>query len=80
MVMTGLNCGPLIRLCRNGGRRRGDPRVTTTRGYAGRTGRPLAGCPILHILPGTGDGPATALTALTIVMPPPIRFLDGNVR
>jgi len=78
--MAGLKGGTLVRLCSDGRMRRGDPRVATSRGSAGRTGRPLTGSPMLHILPGAGDGPATALTALTIIMSPPIRFLDGDVR
>jgi len=62
--MAGLKDGTLIRLCSDGRRRRGDPRVATSWGCAGRVGHPLAGSPMLHILPGVGDGPATALTVV----------------
>jgi len=66
--MAGLKSVTLLRLCGDGRRKRGDTRVATSGECTGRTGRPLAGSPMLYILPGAGDGPATALTALTVVM------------
>jgi len=58
----------LIRLCGDSGRRRGDTRVVTSWKCTGRPDRPLSGSPLLHILSGAGDGPATALTAITVIM------------
>jgi len=66
--MAGLKRVTLIRLCGDGRRRRGDTRVATSWECAGRTGSPLAGSSLLHILSGAGDGPATALTAIPIIM------------
>jgi len=64
-----------------GRRRRGDAcGRSDVGGRSLRTGHPLTGGPLLNILPRTGDSPATASAAGSVVVQPARCLLIGDAR